>query len=117
MSANPNAKVIRYKSKQFRTALPSGEVDYKMSTIPKDGESCLVVLGETGEDIATGKSLGTESKFSELGYAYVIAGTENVQDTVHGSDAWANRKDTKYVKWDVSFKQVSKFLNEIADKM
>lgn len=117
MSANPKAKVIRYKSKQFKTALPSGEVDYKMSTIPKDGETCLIVLGETGEGIPTGKSLGTKSKFSELGYAYAIVGTENVQDTVHNSDAWTNRKDTKYSKWDVSYKQVSKFLNEIADRM
>ena len=117
MSANPKAKVIRYKSKQFSTALPSGEVDYKMSTIPKDGETCLIVLGDTGEGIATGKSLGTESKFSELGYAYVIVGTEDVQDTVHNSEAWTNRKDTKYGKWDVSYSQVSRFLNEIADRM
>jgi hypothetical protein len=116
MSANPEAKVIRYKSKQFKTALPSGEVDYKMSTIPKDGESCLIVLGETNEGIVTGKSLGTTSKFSELGYAYVIVGTENVQDTVHESNAWTNRKDTKYSKWDTSYKQVSNFLAEIAEK-
>ena len=116
-SVNPKAKVITYKSKPFKTALPSGEVDYKMSTIPKDGEACVAVLGETGEGIPSGKSFGTDSNFAELGYMYSIVGTAEVQKTVHSSDAWANRKDTKYQTQVKSYAETLSFLNEIQSKM
>ena len=34
--------VIKYKSKPFRTALPSGEVDYKLDSFPGDNPVIVV---------------------------------------------------------------------------
>ena len=48
---------------------------------------------------------------------YSIVGTAEVQKTVHSSDAWANRKDTKYQTQVKSYAETLSFLNEIQSKM
>jgi len=121
-SINPAAKVIRYKTKPFKTALPSGEVDYKMSTIPSSGEKCIVVLGNTDEGLVTGKSLSPDSPFAEFGYSYTVIGNvpfnkAQFMNNILNSTAWAERKDQKYQSWNVGMQGVKTLLRNISAKV
>ena len=88
---NPKAKVIRYKSKPFRTALASGEIDYKMVSFP--GEDPVIA-------IMNGEELLPEHRFSDMGYSLLLVG--NVQFNmrkIYQSDAWKNRTDKTHQPW------------------
>ena len=97
---NPNIKVIKYKSKPFRTALPSGEVDYKLVSFP--GENPVIaVLGENQYGAKTGEDLLPGNVFADMGYSYLVVGnTDFDYTTVFESDAWKNRtRDITYTPW------------------
>ena len=97
---NPNIKVIRYKSKPFRTALPSGEVDYKLVSFP--GENPVIaVLGENQYGAKTGEDLLPGHVFADIGYSYLVAGNVDFDYTVvFQSDAWLKRtRDVTYTPW------------------
>ena len=97
---NPNIKVIRYKSKPFRTALPSGEVDYKLVSFP--GENPVIaVLGENQYGAKTGEDLLPGHVFADIGYSYLVAGNIDFDYTiVFQSDAWLKRtRDVTYTPW------------------
>ena len=97
---NPNIKVIKYKSKPFRTALPSGEVDYKLVSFPGDNP-VIVVLGENQYGAKTGEDLLPGHVFADMGYSYLVAGNTDFDYTiVFESDAWKNRtRDITYTPW------------------
>jgi len=113
LSLNPNAKVIRYKSKPFRTALASGEIDYKMVSFP--GEDSVIAIMD-------GESLLPEHKFSNMGYSLLLFGNINVNiESIYESDAWANRRDVTHQPWMrgqfklYKLKEVERMLNEIGE--
>ncbi len=97
---NPNIKTIRYKSKPFRTALASGEIDYKLVSFP--GENPVIaVLGENQYGAKTGEDLLPGHVFADMGYSYLVAGNTDFDYTiVFQSDAWKNRtRDITYTPW------------------
>jgi len=88
---NPNIKVVRYKSKPFRTALASGEIDYKLVSFPGNDP----VIG-----IMDGTTLLPEHKFSNMGYSMMFVGNFFYSvDNVYNSDAWESRKDLTHQPW------------------
>tara|TARA_B100000780_G_C21124727_1_gene456011 strand:+ start:3016 stop:3837 length:822 start_codon:yes stop_codon:yes gene_type:complete len=100
---NPNAKVIPYKkAKMYRAALVAGEIDFSISTVAKDGESCPVVLNDTlvGDAQITATELEPNAPYSVLGYSYFFAGKNikriDVPAIVFSSNAWNNRRDHRY---------------------
>jgi len=100
---NPNAKVIPYKkAKMYRAALVAGEIDFSISTVAKDGESCPVILNDKviGDAEMTAAELEPKAPYNVLGYSYFFAGA-NIKGTdipaiVFSSDAWKNRRDQRY---------------------
>lgn len=106
-AVNPNAKMIPYKKgSQYRAALAAGELDFSISTLGKDGETCPVVLSTTTEGSAqatiTANELAPGAPYAVSGYNYTLwaANMDGVDidllETVYASDAWANRKDNRY---------------------
>jgi len=100
---NPNAKVIPYKkAKMYRAALVAGEIDFSISTVAKDGESCPVILNDTivGDAQMTAAELEPNAPYNVLGYSYFFAGANlkgtDVPAIVFASDAWKNRRDNRY---------------------
>ena len=88
---NPNIKVVRYKSKPFRTALSSKEIDYKLVSFPGN-DPVLAIMD--------GKSILPEHKFSNMGYSMMFAGNIPYDvEKVYSSDAWRNRIDTTHKPW------------------
>ena len=78
---NPNIKTIRYKSKPFRTALASGEIDYKLVSFP--GENPVIaVLGENQYGAKTGEDLLPGHVFADMGYSYLVAGNIDFDYTI-----------------------------------
>lgn len=117
---NPNIKVIKYKSKPFRTALPSGEIDYKLVSFP--GENPVIaVLGENQYNAKTGEELLPGHVFADMGYSYLVAGNVAFDYTiVFQSDAWLKRtRDITYTPWmlgeakDKQLDRAYKMLNEV----
>lgn len=104
---NPNAKMIPYKKgSEYRAALAAGEIDFSISTLGKDGETCPVVFNTTVEGssgaIALAKDLAPNAPSSVMSYNYTLWAVNmdvvnnNLLQTIYGSDAWANRKDNRY---------------------
>jgi tripartite-type tricarboxylate transporter receptor subunit TctC len=100
---NPNAKVIPYKAaKMYRAALVAGEIDFSISTVAKDGESCPVILSDKVIDDAeiTAMELEPKAPYSVLGYSYFFAGANlrniDIAEIVFSSDTWKNRRDQRY---------------------
>lgn len=100
---NPNAKVIPYKkAKMYRAALVAGEIDFSISTVAKDGESCPIILNDriVGDAEITASDLEPKAPYSVLGYSYFFAGANlkgfDVPAKVFSSDAWKNRRDQRY---------------------
>ena len=90
-SLNPNIKVVRYKSKPFRTALASGEIDYKLVSFP--GEDPVI-------GIMNGESLLPEHKFSDMGFSMMFVGNFSYDvNSIYESDAWKQRKDVTHQPW------------------
>jgi hypothetical protein len=88
---NPSIKVVRYKSKPFRTALTSGEIDYKLVSFPGN-DPVLAIMD--------GKSLLPEHKFSNMGYSMMFAGNIPYDvEKVYSGHAWRNRIDTTHEPW------------------
>ncbi len=104
---NPNIKVVRYKSKPFRTALASGEIDYKLVSFPGNDPVLAIMNGET---------LLPEHEFSDMGYSMMFVGNffYNVR-AVYRSTAWEQRKDKTHMPWlDGQFRQYKiKFVEEM----
>jgi hypothetical protein len=95
---NPNIKTIRYKSKPLRTALASGEIDYKVLSFPGK-DPVLAALGENDYGVITGQDLLPGHPFADLGYQYLLVGVGidiDLASTVFESEAWANRRDTTH---------------------
>jgi len=110
---NPNAKVIRYKSKPFRTALASGEIDYKMVSFPGD-DPVIAVLD--------GKHFLKDHKFANMGYSLLLFGNfEFNVDLIYDSDAWQDRRDITHKPWmkgkskENKLDKVSKLLTAISE--
>ena len=98
-SINPNIKVVRYKSKPFRTALASGEIDYKVVSFPGN-DPVIAVLGENSYNKITGKELLPDHPFAEMGYSFLFAGNTNVDvNIIYNSDAWSSKKDLTHKPW------------------
>ena len=96
---NPNIKVVRYKSKPFRTALPSGEIDYKVVSFPGN-DPVIAVLGENNYNAITGNELLPGHPFADMGYSFLLAGNVKFDVAkIYESDAWANKKDTTHKPW------------------
>jgi len=97
---NPNIKTIRYKSKPFRTALASGEIDYKLVSFPGENQ-VIAVLGENQYDAPTGAELLPGHVFSDLGYSYLMAGNIDFDYSfIFDSSAWTERsRDVTYQPW------------------
>lgn len=102
---NPNAKVIPYKKgSEYRAALAAGEIDFTISTLAKDGETCSVVLASelTNESTIRGIDLAPDNQHAILSYSYILAGVNmdkvdiDILDTLYSSEAWANRRDHRY---------------------
>ena len=88
---NPNIKVVRYKSKPFRTALASGEIDYKLVSFP--GEDPVI-------GVMNGESLLPEHKFSNMGFSMMFVGNFSYSvSSIYQSDAWKKRKDVTHLPW------------------
>jgi len=112
LSVNPNIKVVRYKSKPFRTALVSGEIDYKVVSFPGN-DPVLAVMD--------GKTLNPEHRFSNMGYSMMFAGNfyYNVR-SVYESEAWRQRVDQTHAPWmpklsrDRQIEKVERMLLEIS---
>jgi len=108
---NPNIKVVRYKSKPFRTALASGEIDYKIVSFPGNDPVLAIMNGET---------LLPEHEFSNMGYSMMFAGNfdYNVR-YVYESKAWEQRKDVTHMPWlqgqykDYKIKYVEQMLSAL----
>ena len=102
-SLNPNSTVIPYKSSTtYRPALQSGELDYIITTSVKDGEKCIATFGENTHDGLPTVNSMIDHPFNVFTYTYTVVGTnlsdpDSIIPNVHASDAWANRKDQKYV--------------------
>lgn len=91
LDMNPKAKVIRYKSKPFRTALASGEIDYKMVSFPGD-DPVIAILD--------GQGLMKEHKFSNMGYSLLLFGNIDFDiREIYESDAWEQRRDVTHKAW------------------
>lgn len=110
-SINPNIKVVRYKSKPFRTALASGEIDYKLVSFPGNDPVIAVMDGET---------LLPEHKFSNMGYSMMFVGNFFYSvSKIYESPAWEQRKDTTHLPWlegqfrEYKIKVVEKMLSDI----
>jgi len=90
-SLNPNVKVVRYKSKPFRTALASGEIDYKVVSFPGQDPVLAIMDGET---------LNPTHQFSDMGYSMMFVGNfeYNIVD-VYNSKAWKDRTDKTHRPW------------------
>jgi len=104
---NPNIKVVRYKSKPFRTALPSGEIQYKIVSFPGN-DPVIAVLGENNYNAITGEELLPGHPFANMGYSFLLAGNVKFDVAkIYESDAWANKKDTTHTPWmsDLSRRQ------------
>jgi len=104
---NPNAKMIPYKKgSEYRAALAAGELDFSISTLGKDGETCPVVLSTTIEGSAqatiTASELAPGAPYAVSGYNYTLwaANMDGINidllKTVYASNAWKNRKDSRY---------------------
>jgi tripartite-type tricarboxylate transporter receptor subunit TctC len=100
---NPNAKVIPYKkAKMYRAALVAGEIDFSISTVAKDGESCPVVLNDkiVGDAEMIAQDLEPKAPHSVLGYSYFFAGKNvkgiDIPAIVFASESWKNRRDHRY---------------------
>tara|TARA_B100001057_G_C22817648_1_gene938118 strand:- start:903 stop:1682 length:780 start_codon:yes stop_codon:yes gene_type:complete len=90
-SINPNIKVVRYKSKPFRTALASGEIDYKLVSFPGNDPVIAIMNGE---------SILPEHKFSDMGYSMMFVGNFSYSvRSVYESTAWQERKDKTHMPW------------------
>jgi len=112
-SINPNIKVVRYKSKPFRTALASGEIDYKVVSFP--GQDPVIA-------IMNGKHLNTDHKFSNMGYSMMFVGNFNYDIArVYSSVEWQDRKDSTHQPWmpdlskDEQINQVENMLSAIKE--
>ena len=98
-SLNQNIKVVRYKSKPFRTALPSGEIDYKVVSFPGN-DPVIAVLGENTYNAITGKELIPDHPFADMGYSFLFAGNTNVDvNIIYNSNAWSSKKDVTHKSW------------------
>lgn len=100
---NPNAKVIPYKKgSQYRAALAAGELDFSISTMAKDGETCPIVLAQevTGDAVTTGEKFAPNAPYNVNAYSYFLAGTAGLKGDfvgmTHASQAWADRRDNRY---------------------
>jgi len=90
-SINPNIKVVRYKSKPFRTALASGEIDYKVVSFP--GQDPVIAIMD-------GKHLNIDHKFSNMGYSMMFVGNFDYDiSRVYSSVEWQDRKDSTHQPW------------------
>jgi len=112
-SINPNIKVVRYKSKPFRTALASGEIDYKIVSFPGN-DPVLAIMD--------GNGLNPGHRFSDMGYSMMFVGnfTYDVQE-VYKTQAWQERKDKTHQQWmpglarDEQVATVEKMLLQISE--
>jgi len=112
-SINPNIKVVRYKSKPFRTALASGEIDYKVVSFPGN-DPVLAIMD--------GNGLNPEHRFSDMGYSMMFVGnfSYDVQE-VYKTTAWQERKDQTHAQWmphlsrDEQVATVEKMLLQISE--
>ena len=102
---NPNARIIPYKKgSEYRAALAAGEIDFSISTIAKDGETCSVILAPeiTNEAQIRGIDLAPDNQHAILSYTYFLAGVNmdniniDILDNLYSSEAWANRRDDRY---------------------
>ena len=112
-SLNPKAKVIRYKSKPFRTALASGEIDYKMVSFPGEDPVIAIMDGET---------LLPEHRFANMGYSLLLFGNINFDiEKIYSSDTWRDRRDQTHTPWlrgqfkEYQIKVVKELLQEISE--
>ncbi len=113
LSLNPKAKIIRYKSKPFRTALASGEIDYKMVSFPGEDPVIAIMDGET---------LLPEHKFSNMGYSLLLFGNFRYNmEQIYSSDSWKERRDQTHQPWmrgqfkEYQIKIVKELLQEISE--
>ncbi len=96
---NPNIKVVRYKSKPFRTALPSGEIDYKVVSFPGE-DPVIAVLGANDYNAITGNELLPGHPFADMGYSFLLVGNLDYNvSLIFKSDAWNKRKDVTHKPW------------------
>jgi hypothetical protein len=116
---NPNIKVVRYKSKPFRTALPSGEIDYKVVSFPGE-DPVIAVLGANDYKAITGNELLPGHPFADMGYSFLLVGNLDYDvSLIFKSDAWNKRKDVTHKPWmrGLSKDQQISAVNEMLEQL